>query len=148
MTEKDVFRELLATAASIQREVDRLFRELWSKVPGEYSLGVNEPPADVEDRGDEYVVYVDVPGFSKDEIKIRVTEDMVEVRAEKSVEKKAEIRSRNYVLRERLYEGFAKKITLPTKIKPDQAKAVLNNGVLEIHLPKSGATREIEISVG
>ncbi len=140
-------RRLMDSIADMQRQMERMFREVWKHIPGEYTAGFYEPPADIEDREDEYVIYVDLPGFNKDEIKIKVTEDFVEILAERSEERKREIASRNYIVRERVYEGFRKRIELPGKIRPELAKARLNNGVLEIHLPKSGAVREIEVSI-
>lgn len=140
--------EILSNVAKFQREIESMFREFWSKFfKYQLPLRVGEPPADIEDRGGELVVYIDLPGFSKDEVKIKVTEDMLEVRAEKSEERKASERSRSYVVRERIYESFYKRISLPAKVRPEQAKARLENGVLEIRLPKSGAAREVEVSL-
>jgi len=148
---ENLIKKVINTIADMQKQFEKTFKEVWKTLPREYTseyvVGFHEPLVDIEDRGDEYVIYADVPGFSKDEIKIKVTEDFVEIMAERSEEKKKEIASRNYVIRERLYEGFRRRITLPEKIRPEMAKARLDNGVLEIHLPKSGAVREIEVHV-
>lgn len=139
--------DLLKGVAELQRKVERAFRDLWAtlpKVPPSAFLP-SEPLVDIEDRDDELVVYMDVPGFSKDEIKVRVTEDSVEVVAEKSGEGVEE--GRRYILRQRLYSGFRKRIDLPVKVRPEMARAKLVNGVLEIHLPKSAEAKEIELTV-
>jgi len=140
-------KKIFDSLTEMQRQIERMFREFWKSAPKELRFGFYEPLVDIEDRGDEYVVYVNVPGFSKDEVKVRVTEDFVEVSAEHSEEKKKEITSKNYVLRERVYEGFRRRIELPAKVRPESASASLKDGVLEIHLPKSGAAREIEVAI-
>lgn len=145
---EDTINEILSNVAKVQRELEGMFRDFWSRF-FKYKplLGYGEPPADVEDRENELVIYIDLPGFSKEEIKIKVTEDMLEVRAEKSEGRKLTEKSRNYVVRERIYESFYKRINLPIKVRPEQAKAKLDNGVLEVHLPKSEAAREIEVKL-
>jgi len=138
--------DILSSVAKVQRELEGMFRDFWSKfLKYRPVLGYGEPPADIEDKESELVVYVDLPGFSKEEIKIKVTEDMLEVKAEKSEERKLTEKSRNYIVKERMYESFYKRIHLPVKVRPEQARAKLVNGVLEIYLPKSEATREIEV---
>lgn len=140
-------KKIFDSLSEMQRHIERMFREFWKSAPKELRFGFYEPLVDVEDKGDEYIVYINVPGFSKDEVKVRVTEDFVEVSAEHSEEKKKEIASKNYVMRERVYEGFKRRIELPTKVRPESASAYLKDGVLEIHLPKSEAAREIEVSI-
>ena len=89
---------------------------------------------DVEDRGKDFRVAVDVPGFSKEDVEIEVGEDSVLVHAKKT--KIEEEKEKNYVRRERMAQKFYRRIDLPEKIKTDEAKASLNDGVLEIVLPK------------
>jgi len=137
--------ESLKTIADIKKEIDKLFREAWSHFPRVYEyFGFYEPPFDLEDTGNEYIIYMDIPGFSKDEIKIKVSEDLVEVKAEKGEEF---TETRNFIVKQRVYRGFHKIIKLPAKVRPDEAKAVLENGVLQITLPKAGISREVEIKV-
>ena len=147
---EDIVREVYRQMAQLQKEVEQRFRDIWSRLSRlsiPMTIGYFEPAFDIEDTGEELVVYMDLPGFSRDEVKIRVTEDSVEVKAEKSEERREEERNRNYIVRQRVYEGFYKRIHLPCKVRPEAARARLVNGVLEIHIPKSGAKREVEISV-
>ncbi len=92
------------------------------------------PSVDVEDRGKDFCVTVDLPGYSKQDVNIEVGEESVLIHAKKSV--MDEEKEKNYVRRERTAQKFYRRIDLPEKIKSDDAKASLNNGVLEIILPK------------
>lgn len=144
-----VASELAEVIAKIQKELNDTLREIWARHSSLYpeKLRMMDPPYDIEDRGDSIAVYVDVPGFRKNEIKIRVTEDAVEVIAQKNEERVKEEESRKYLHRQRLYKQIYKKITLPTKVRPELAKARFEDGVLIVVVPKSGAEREVEVKV-
>ena len=92
------------------------------------------PSVDVEDQGKEFRLTVDLPGFNKADVNIEVGENSVLIHAKKS--QAEEEKQKNYVRRERMEQTFYRRIDLPEKIKSDDAKASLNNGVLEVTLPK------------
>ena len=92
------------------------------------------PSVDVEDRGKDFCVTVDLPGFSKEDVNIEVGEASLLIHAKKSQAEEEE--QKNYVRRERMAQKFYRRIDFPEKIMTDDAKASLNNGVLEIILPK------------
>ncbi len=133
-----------------QRDVDRMrerFDDFWGMPPrwrqwmrGRYGFPMMPfkpmmmPSVDVEDRGKDFCVTVDLPGFSKEDVNIEVGEESVLIHAKKS--KAEEEKQKNYVRRERMAQTFYRRLDLPEKIKSDDAKASLNNGVLEIILPK------------
>ncbi len=146
---EDITKELLETIARIQREVDAMFKNFWTKYYEKFPVSFRtfEPLVDIEDKGDTIVIYADVPGFKRDEIKIKVTEDTVEINAEKSESHKQEEAGKKYFLRQRVYESFYRRINLPVKVRPEQARARLENGVLIVILPKSEAAREVEVHV-
>lgn len=140
----DIMRE-------IQEEIDAIFRDfmrgprLWSyREPREsYELVSEtwrEPFVDIFDRGDKFVITVELPGVRKEDIKLRVTEDTVyieaQIRREKELEEEGAIRI------ERYYSGYRRVIRLPEEIIPERAKARYNNGVLEIELPKKAPGKE------
>jgi HSP20 family protein len=92
------------------------------------------PSVDVEDRGKDFRLAVDLPGFKKEDVNIEVGEESVLIHAKKSTAE--EEKQKNYVRRERMAQTFYRRIDLPEKIKSDDAKASLNNGILEVVLPK------------
>ena len=92
------------------------------------------PYVDIEDLGKEFRVTADLPGFNKEEVNIEVNEDSILIHAKKTLSE--EEKNRNYVRRERASQTFYRRIELPEKVMSDVAKASLNNGILEITLPK------------
>src|SRR5208283_3085961 len=89
---------------------------------------------DVEDQGKDFRVTVDLPGFSKEDVTIEVGEESLLIHAKKSMAE--EKKEKNYVRQERMTQKFYRRLDLPEKVKADDAKASLKDGVLEIILPK------------
>ena len=98
------------------------------------SMETMMPSVDLEDRGKDFRLTVDLPGFTKKDVEIEVDDDSVAVhakRTESDQEKKT-----NYVRHERTAQTFYRKIQLPEGVRPDDVKASLDAGLLEIILPK------------
>ncbi|MDV3103201.1 Hsp20/alpha crystallin family protein [Thermococcus waiotapuensis] len=133
----------------IQEEIDAIFRDmmrgprLWSWREPEESITTSEtwrePFADIFDRGDKFVITVELPGVRKEDIKLRVTEDTVYIEAQMKREK--ELEREGAIRIERYYSGYRRVIRLPEEVIPEKAKARYNNGVLEIEVPKKNPTK-------
>ena len=92
------------------------------------------PLVDLLDEGDKFIIRADMPGFSKDNVNIEVTEDSIELSGEVEKEEKSE--KEKYRRYERSYSSFSRSIRFPEKVKPKMASASLKNGVLEVSVPK------------
>ncbi|WP_010477166.1 Hsp20/alpha crystallin family protein [Thermococcus zilligii] len=133
----------------IQEEIDAIFRDmmrgprLWSWREPEEGIATSEtwrePFADIFDRGDKFVITVELPGVRKEDIKLRVTEDTVYIEAQMKREK--ELEREGAIRIERYYSGYRRVIRLPEEVIPEKAKARYNNGVLEIEVPKKKPTK-------
>jgi HSP20 family protein len=108
-------------------------------------LETRMPAIDLEDRGDKFVLTVEAPGFKKDEIEINITDGDVEVSACKTEQKDEE--TEGYIRKERSSESFYRKMTLPEEIKVDDAEANLQDGVLELVLPKKVPKKKKKVQV-
>lgn len=97
------------------------------------SLETWAPAIEVFQRNNELVIRADVPGLTKDDIKVDVTDDAVTLEGERKREHHEE---REGLYRsERSYGNFCRVIPLPEGAMADQAKATFNHGVLEITVP-------------
>ena len=105
-------------------------------------------PTDVTDTGKGYKISAEIPGIPKDRLDIRIRGSSVEIRAEH--ENQTEKKGDEFVRRERSFQGFYRSVELPEPVVATEAKARLENGVLEIELPKQTPTpspEEVKVSV-
>lgn len=93
------------------------------------------PSVDIYEEGDDIVVKSELPGMTKDDIEVNITENTITISGEKKAEEKVE--KKNYYRLERSYGSFCRSFELPAEIKPDKAKASFKDGVLEVRIPKS-----------
>jgi HSP20 family protein len=112
-----------------------------------WSPGTVTMATDVKDTDDEFVVTVDVPGFERDDIDVRVADDVLRIEAEREEAEAAE--DEQYVRRERTARSVHRSITFPTPVETKDVDATLTNGVLSIVVPKAqpleeGTTIDIE----
>lgn len=75
-----------------------------------------------------------VPGFAKDELKVKQESDTLTVTGE--VKTETETKERNYKRREFVQSSFSRSFTLPDTIDGDKIEAKHENGILNIILPK------------
>ena len=94
------------------------------------------PAVNISEDEKEYSLEIVVPGFKKDDIKIKVDDDVLTISAEKKMESE-EKKKREYTRREYSYSSFTRSFQLPENVRDDSIKAHFEDGVLEIRLPKS-----------
>lgn len=128
-------------------DIDRMFDNMRRDFERSLSTlpGLAVPPfhmsslsCDVIDEGDRFVVNAEMPGVTKDEVKLDVSDGNLEISAEHR-EHEEETR-KNYVRKERRYLSYHRVLPIPEKIDSSKTKARLNNGVLTLELPKLSPT--------
>ena len=77
---------------------------------------------------------IEMPGFRKDEISLNITRNHIEIRAAKKQESRKI--GKNFFRHEQSANGVSRSFTLPEEIDADNAKAKLEDGVLEITAKK------------
>jgi HSP20 family protein len=117
-------------------------RTLWPRLPRMFEEVEPTPSVDIYDDGDNIIVKSDLPGMSKDDIEVNLTDDTITLSGERKKEEK--IDKNNYYRLERSYGSFRRSFTLPTEVQTDKAKASFKNGVLEIKIPKTEAVKKKE----
>lgn len=107
------------------------------------------PPIEVLERDDRLVVRAELPGLSKDDIKVEVTDDVLTIAGERR-EEREETRE-GYRHSERRYGRFSRSVPLPEGVSPEDVRCTFQNGVLEITMPapqRERRGRRIEIHEG
>jgi len=139
--------DLYTLLLSLKYTIDKAFRDIMTKLSIKdvnISYMKYDPPYDLIDLGDEFLLKIDLPGFTKDDIRIRASDELVEVRAKSKGHN--EIKGK-YIVRERIEGDVEKKVQLPAKIRPHEVRAILKHGVLEIYMPKAEVVKEVDITI-
>lgn len=100
---------------------------------------------DVYQTPDEIIIQAIVAGVKEEDMDISITQDMVTLRGKR--EDGRRIEEGNFFYQELYWGSFSRSILLPQEIDPDEAEAILKNGLLTIHLPKldKGRVQKVKI---
>ena len=104
-------------------------------------------PANVIEEENSFRIELNVPGFSKEEIKINVQKNILTIQSVKSENQGTKS---NYLSREFGTRNFEKKFSLPKNVNTEEISAAFNNGILEITVPKTVEVEEktkVEIEI-
>ena len=125
----------------IDRSIENLRRDMekaFSSFPSISMPKMSHTSCDVIDEGNQFRVKMDVPGIKKNEVKLNVTDNSLEVSAEHKEE--SEEKKKNYLRKERSQVSYYRSLPLSEKIISGKVMAKLTDGVLDITLPKSKPT--------
>lgn len=104
------------------------------------------PPMDVEETDNQYIVNVDLPGVTKNDITIETRDNQLIICGERKCEKVEEKGVHHAV--ERYHGCFQRSFMLPTTVNADQIQANFENGVLQIVIPKVESAHRKTIQIG
>jgi HSP20 family protein len=116
------------------KTLDRLMHEIFADDHNVKSNKVT-PSVNIVENDSMFKLEVAAPGLAKEDFKINVEDKVLTISAEKKVEK--EINESEKILRHEFgYSNFTRTFTLPENVNVADIKAVYENGVLNVHLPK------------
>jgi HSP20 family protein len=144
-------RELTTFPSDIlgmQREINHMFDRFFRGGvldDAEFPATGWVPAVDLAEKDDAYIAKVELPGVSKDDVKITLQDNIITIRGEKKDEK--ETKESNYHRVERSYGSFQRSFNLPTAVKGDKIEAQYKDGILTISLPKAEEAKRKQIEV-
>jgi len=103
------------------------------------------PRVDITEEDNTYVIKADIPGLDKKDISVTVENGTLRIEGEKKEELKKE--KDKYFHLERTYGRFSRNFALPEEVDANGIDAKMNNGVLELRLPKTEKARPKAIEV-
>lgn len=125
----------------IEQLLERMGRELET---GEWPSDAGTD-LDLADHGDRYVVVVDLPGFEKADVDVRLVGGELNLDAERELETEAE--GVDYLRKERRRESVSRRVALPDPVEEDGITARLADGVLTVELPKADVDAGTSIDI-
>ncbi len=125
----------------MRQQLDQMFDEApYRRV----SAGVF-PLVNLTEDKDNYYVRAELPGVKGDELDIQVTGRNLAITGERKIA--AEEEGARYHRREREAGTFSRMIALPGEVNTDKVEAKLENGILNIVVPKAEIAKPKQISV-
>lgn len=119
----------------LQNRLNRMFEDVLSRSngSGEGEEAVWHPPVDLHEESGRYVLQVDLPGVSAEEVEIQIENGTLRLRGER---RPREGGAESFVRTERPRGPFSVQVALPPSVDARRVRASQRNGVVEVELPK------------
>lgn len=99
----------------------------------------NSKNVNIEETESSYELSMELPGFTKDDIKVEVENDVLTISSE--VEKKEEVNEKKFIKKSFSKSSFKKSYILTEDVDKENINAKLENGILNLSI---GKIRQIE----
>ncbi len=135
--------------------IEDFFRDDFTGVP--VSRQFATPAVNVKETEKDYDIQIAAPGMTKDDFKINLNENnelmisLEKTDKKETKDEKNEEKNETWLRREFSYASYSQSFVVPEDVEPEKISAKMENGVLNIVLPKkevvatAPATRQIEI---
>lgn len=134
--------------ARMRSSVDHMFEDFPARLSAFQFAGV--PAVQMTEADDCYTVTVEIPGIPQKDIDLQIDGDTLILKGEKKEER--EEKDHDYVISERSYGAFERRIAVPADGLLDDINAETADGVLRIAIPRNAEAamkrRQIEIHTG
>lgn len=125
--------------APFDKLIDTFFNQSFPHLSKEVGLNVFQsaayPKCDIVDYEDRIEIIAEVPGISREQIKIDVDNDIISIKGEKTLNSEKE--GGTYLRRELKKSSFKRTFTAdPTIFDLDSVFAKFSDGILELIIPK------------
>jgi len=135
--------------SNLINEIDRLLGQKF-RLQGEDDTSSVEtcqwiPAVDIKDEPTRYIIFADLPGIDKKDISISMEHNVLSIKGKRCEEKTEQ--KQNFKRVERVKGLFHRRFSLPETADGQAIDASIQNGVLEIIIPKRdiAMTKHIEI---
>lgn len=137
-----VTRRALSPFDEMDQLVNNFFNRRWMsplrwEMPSMTDFGLPEmkvPRVDVIDRESEVVVRAETSGVKKEDLDVSISANSVTIKGKTSHEEKEE--KGDYFCSEISSGSFSRTVALPADVDTDKVKALFNDGILELTIPK------------
>lgn len=131
--------------SQLQREMDSLMRRDADTTTSPVSDWV--PAVDIRETQDAWLIHADIPGVKAEDIEIHMENGVLSISGKREFDHTEE--KEGYKRVERVRGRFHRRFSLPDTANGDKITAKVNNGVLDVTIPKQekAMPRKIEVQV-
>ncbi len=145
-----------ATAREIYESVARRAYELFESRGRQYGNDLEDwlraeaeslrpIPVEMAEEDDTLTLRAEVPGFNARDLEIKVEPSRLLIRGKK--EQTTERKTRKTIYSEFQASEVFRVVSLPTEINPEKSIATLQDGVLQLTLPRAAAAKPVRVEV-
>ena len=114
-----------------------------------FQVSTTAPAVNVKESDKDYTMEIAVPGLKKEYVRVEVNKDgelgvAIENKMEHKEEKGKDDKKEHYLRREFSYSNYQHTYVLPDDVNREGIKAKVDNGILEITLPKVITDKDAE----
>lgn len=91
---------------------------------------------DIKEKGNNYIIEVDLPGYEKENLEIEIENGYLKVTAKTSKNIDDSDEEAKYIHKERFYGECSRSFYVGDSVKEDDVKASFKNGILSLCIPK------------
>ena len=133
----------------LQREIDRMFGRFFPSDTqgddGASEQAVWAPRTDLVESEDAYRIHLDLPGMTREDLKINYQDNQLTISGERTSDRTDE--NEEYVRVERSFGHFYRAFTLPRTVNAADISATYENGVLSVRVPKTDEVKPRQIEI-
>jgi HSP20 family protein len=124
-----------------QSPLDRLYEAFWSPAMAISQRPYAYPPVNISEDQERIVVRCEIPGMDISEIDLTLTESSLVIKGERQPAKG------KYYRQERPTGAFQRVVNIHAPVDREKVAARMKDGLLEVALPKSEASKPKKISI-
>lgn len=119
------------------REMKRMEKKLYGR------RGKNVMKTDIQETDKDYILEMDLPGFSKDEVKVSLENGYLTISAAKGLNKdEKEKKNGRYIRRERYAGACQRSFYVGESVSQEDINAEFKHGILKLSIPKKEPVEE------
>ena len=103
------------------------------------------PLVDISETGAEYTIQAEIPGVKKEDVKVTLEHGVLSIRGMRRQD--VEGNSNKFHRMERSYGNFVRNFLLPDLVDDAKLEAIVKDGMLTLHLPKTEKAKPKAIEV-
>ncbi|MDF0751419.1 Hsp20/alpha crystallin family protein [Marinobacter sp. 71-i] len=105
------------------------------------------PAVDIKETPEAFNIEAELPGMSKDDVKVTVQDGVLSIQGERKHEEETNDRKHHRI--ERVYGSFLRRFTLPENVDENSIRANFKDGILSLTLTKAepAEPKAIEVDV-
>ena len=134
---ENMFDEFFRDPFFDSRDMKKLEKKLYGR------RSKNLMKTDIRETDTEYELEMDLPGFSKDEVKVSLKDGYLTVKAAKGLDEESEKKNTKYIRKER-YAGECERSFYVGDVKESDIKGEFKHGILTLTIPKVQPQKEVD----